>query len=188
MCFIGLWLAPMLTQAYGKSAVVASQHAAIIIITLALSSIAMARVSDYLGKRRPVLITVAALYIVTWAVLLIGVPGEWTFVLCALMGAAAPGFTFAWSLSKEVNPPEHAGMAISFANTGGFLAAGILQPLAGALLDAGKMAGAPGTLVDFRMAMSPLAAFAVLGFMGALYVRETHCRNIWAAEIAGKKL
>ena len=183
MCFIGLWLAPMLTQAYGKSAVVASQHAAIIIITLAISAVVMARVSDYFGKRKPVLLTVAALYLVLWVAWLTGVPGDWTFATCALMGAVAPGFTFAWSLSKEVNPPEHAGMAISVANTGGFLAAGILQPLAGALLDASKVAGAAGTLADFRIAMLPLAVFAALGFVGALYVRETRCRNIWSDEI-----
>ncbi len=187
MCFIGLWLAPMLTQVYGKSAVVASQHAAIIIVTLAISSVAMARASDYLGKRKPVLLVVAALYLVLWAVWLMGVPGEWTFTMCALMGAAAPGFTFAWSLSKEVNPPEHAGMAISVANTGGFLAAGILQPLAGAMLDASKMGAASGTMADFRIAMSSLAVFAVLGFVGALCVRETRCRNIWTDEIAGNK-
>lgn len=187
MCFIGLWLAPMLTQAYGKSAVVASQHAGVIIFTLALSSVVMARVSDRMGKRKPVLLFVATLYLALWGLWLHGVPDDWTFLMCALMGAAAPGFTFAWSLSKEVNPPQHAGMAISVANTGGFLAAGILQPLAGALLDwhktsAGASAGAGatiGTFADFRFAMSSLAVFAVLGLAGALCVRETYCRNIW---------
>jgi predicted MFS family arabinose efflux permease len=188
MCFIGLWLAPMLTQAYGKSPLVASQHASIMIITLAISAIIMARVSDALGKRKPVLVAVAAMYIVLWAAWLIGVPGEWTFAMCALTGAAAPGFTFSWSLSKEVNPPEHAGMAISVANTGGFLAAGILQPLAGAMLDASKGVNTAGTMTDFRIAMSSLAVFAVAGFLGALFVRETRCRNIWADAIAGNTL
>lgn len=183
MCFIGLWLAPMLTQAYGKSPVVASQHASIIIITLAISSVLMARLSDVMGKRKPVLLAVAAAYLVLWALWLVGVPGEWTFVMCALMGAAAPGFTFAWSLAKEVNPPQHAGMAISVANSGGFLAAGILQPFAGALLDAARGGNTVGTIADFRIAMSSLAVFAVLGFIGALFVRETSCRNIWADDI-----
>lgn len=186
MCFIGLWLAPMLTQAYGKSAVVASQHAALTIIGLAISAVVMARASDYLGKRKPVLLVVATLYLALWTAWLAGVPGEWTFAMCALTGAVAPGFTFAWSLAKEVNPPEHAGMAISVANTGGFLAAGILQPLAGALLDVSRVGGAASTLADFRIALSSMAAFALLGFVAALYVRETRCRNIWAAEIARK--
>ena len=110
---------------------------------------------------------------------LYGVPGEWTLLVCALMGAAAPGFTFAWSLCKEVNPPQHAGMAISVANSGGFLAAGILQPLAGAVLDWRKAGAAIGTFEDFRIAMASLAVFAVLGFAGSLFVREMYCRNIW---------
>lgn len=186
MCFIGLWLAPMLTQAYGKSSVAAGQHASVIIVALALSSVAVARVSDYLGKRKPVLLAIAAIYLALWALWLYGVPDNWTFAMCALMGAAAPGFTFAWSLAKEVNPPQHAGMAISVANTGGFLAAGILQPLAGALLDWSKAERALGTVADFRVALSSIAVFAVVGFVGALFVRETRCRNIWADEISGK--
>ena len=117
---------------------------------------------------------------------LYGVPGEWTLLVCALMGAAAPGFTFAWSLCKEVNPPQHAGMAISVANSGGFLAAGILQPLAGAVLDWRKAGAAIGTFEDFRIAMASLAVFAVLGFAGSLFVRETYCRNIWG-KLAGKE-
>jgi len=185
ICFVGLWLAPLLSQAYGKSPVVASQHASLVIIGLAISAVAMARASDFFGKRKPVLLCVAALYLAVWMAWLIGIPGEWTYVLCVLTGLSAPGFTFAWSLAKEVNPPQHAGMAISVANTGGFLAAGILQPLAGALLDASKGAHAAGTLADFRMAMSPLVLFALVGFAGALFVRETRCRNIWAEQMGG---
>ena len=185
MSFIGLWLAPFLTQVYGKSAVSASQHASAVVIGLALSAIVVARLSDGLSRRRPVLIGVALVYVATWAVWLIGVPGEWTLAMCVLMGVAAPGFTLAWSCAKEVNPPRHAGMAISVANTGGFLAAGILQPLAGALLDWGKgvngIHGA-GTLDDFRLALGALAAFAVAGLAGALFIRETRCRNIWEAK------
>jgi hypothetical protein len=133
-------------------------------------------------RRKPVLIGVALVYVALWAAWLIGVPGEWTLAMCVMMGVAAPGFTLAWSCSKEVNPPQHAGMAISVANTGGFLAAGILQPLAGALLDWSKGANGTmvsGTMTDFRLALSALAAFAVIGLIGALFIRETRCRNIW---------
>jgi MFS family permease len=187
MCFIGLWLAPMLTQAYGRSAVEASQHASAIIIMLALSSFVMARVSDRLGRRKPVLLGAAGAYLVLWGLWLAGVPRDWTFAMCCLTGAAAPGFMFAWSLAKEVNPPQLAGMAVSVANTGGFLAAGLLQPLAGALLDWSKGGRALGTLGDFQAAMCPLALFALLGFAGALFVRETRCRNIWVEKILDRK-
>lgn len=187
MSFVGLWLAPLLTQVYGKSAVAASQHAAAIIAALAISSVGVAHMSDRWRKRKPVLLLAASLYLSVWAVWLVGVQGEWTLFLCVLTGMVAPGFMFAWSVAKEVNPPEHAGMAISVANTGGFLAAGILQPLAGAMLDASKVAGSAATQTDFRFAMAPVALFAVIGFAGAVFVRETHCRNIWAENIKSKK-
>ena len=34
--------------------------------------------------------------------------------------------------------------------------------------------------------MASLAVFAVLGFAGSLFVRETYCRNIWG-KLAGKE-
>ncbi len=185
MSFIGLWLAPFLTQVYGKSTVDASHHASAIIIGLAVSAFVVARLSDTMQRRKPVLIGVAVVYVALWAAWLIGVPGGWTFALCVLMGLAAPGFTLAWSCAKEVNPPAHAGMAISVANTGGFLAAGILQPLSGALLDWSKGAAAAtaaGNMADFRLALSVPAAFAMIGLVGALFIRETRCRNIWKAK------
>ncbi len=186
MSFVGLWLAPLLTQGYGKSASAASQHAAVIIAALAISSVVVARISDRCRQRKPVLLVVAGLYLGLWATWLIGVPADCTFALCVLTGTVAPGFMFAWSLAKEVNPPAHAGMAISVANTGGFLAAGILQPLAGALLDWHKAGANVGTMADFRFALSAVACFAVIGFIGALFVHETNCRNIWAPRNSGK--
>jgi hypothetical protein len=123
-------------------------------------------------------------YIAIWSAWLIGVPAHWTLAMCVAMGFAAPGFTLAWSCAKEVNPPLHAGMAISVANTGGFLAAGILQPLAGALLDWSKGANAVASMADFRWALGALAVFALIGLTGALFIRETRCRNIWAENIA----
>ena len=156
-----------------------------IVIALALSALVVARISDGMQRRKPVLIGVALLYVALWVVWLIGVPGEWTFAMCALTGLAAPGFTLAWSCVKEVNPPQHAGMAISVANSGGFLAAGILQPLAGALLDSSKGA-AVGTMADFRLALAAVAVFALTGLIGALFIRETRCRNIWSSDMARK--
>ena len=181
MSFVGLWLAPLLTQVYGKSAVVASQHASAMVTGLALSAVVAARVSDRLQRRRPVIVGVALVYVALWGVWIIGVPAQWTFALCLLTGLAAPGFTLAWSCAKEVNPPRYAGMAISVANTGGFLAAGILQPLTGALLDSQKVPGAvaAATMADYRLALCAPMAIAVAGLIGALFLRETRCRNIW---------
>ena len=57
------------------------------------------------------------------------------------MGLLIPGFTLSWTVAKEVNRPEHSGMATSVVNVGIFLGAGILQPLVGWVLDRGRAAG-----------------------------------------------
>ena len=68
------------------------------------------------------------------------------------MGLLIPGFTLSWAVAKEVNRPEHSGMATSVVNLGIFLGAGILQPLVGCVLDRGRAAGDGGAGVGPRAA------------------------------------
>ena len=65
-------------------------------------------------------------------------------------------------------------MATSVANLGGFVAAGILQPLVGWVLDVTRSRRA---ISRRRSACS--RRFAAIGLAGALFIRETRCRNIW---------
>ena len=183
MSFVGLWGVPMLIHGYGLAPVDAGRHAAAILIALAISSTAISMVSDHLRRRRPLAITVSASYCVMWALWLYGVPGAWTGAMFVLTGLCASGFVLAWSYAKEVNRPRYAGMAISLANTGGFLAAGILQPLVGWVLDRASDGGVY-TLSSFRAALVVLLLFALSGFVATLFMRETHCRNIWKDKIA----
>jgi MFS family permease len=96
------------------------------------------------------------------------------------MGFIATGFTLSWACAKEVNRPRYAGMATGVANTGGFLAAGILQPLVGWVLDRSTVYA--NATPDFRPALTVFLLFAVCGLIGALFIRETRCRNIWVDE------
>ena len=65
------------------------------------------------------------------------------------MGLLIPGFTLTWTVAKEVNRPEHSGIATAVVNVGIFLGAGVLQPLVGAMLDRVRAAG------DLTAAMGP---------------------------------
>lgn len=183
MSFIGLWGVPMLVHGYGLPLVTASHHAALILLALAFSSVGISVLSDRLRRRRPVAITVAAAYCGMWVLWIIGVPREWTWVMFALTGLCAPGFVMSWVYGKEVNRPRYAGMATSVANAGGFLAAGLLQPLVGWVLDR-VSAGGAYTLNSFRAALAVLLAFALVGLAATLFMRETQCRNIWKEKTA----
>jgi nitrate/nitrite transporter NarK len=181
MSFIGLWAAPFFRQAHGASAVAASRHTSVMIIASGISLVAMGILSDRLQRRRPLIIGSAVLFLMCWAVLMSGIASAHTYLMAAIMGMCMTGFSLAWACAKEVNRPRYAGMAISVANTGGFLAAGILQPLVGWVLDASAGGAANATtLAQFRPALATLAAFTFIGFLGSLFIRETQCRNIWA--------
>ncbi len=181
MSFIGLWMVPYFTHAYGMSPVAASQHTSVLLVVFAVSVVMVASISDRIGRRRPVIIGSALLYVASWGVWLSGaVPADWTYAMCALMGLVTPGFTLSWACAKEANRPRYAGMATSVANTGGFLAAGILQPLVGWVLDLAAGGGVRAYEAgDFRYALMVLMSFALIGLGGALFIRETYCRNIW---------
>ena len=178
MSFIGLWAVPYLVHSYGLTPLAASRHTSVMLIAFAVSVAGVGALSDRMGRRRPLLIASAVSYCACWGMWLSGaVPAGWTYVLCAIMGFTTTGFTLSWACAKEANPHRYAGMATSVANTGGFAAAGILQPLTGWVLDIAS-GGGDYTAAHFRIGLAVLALFALIGLAGALFIRETYCRNI----------
>jgi len=178
MSFVGLWLVPFLTRAYGVSPVAAGNHASLMLAAYACSTVLVGWLSDRMRRRRPVILSTTFGYLACWAAWMIGVPAGWTYALAAAMGLTVAGFTLSWACAKEVNAPANAGMATSVANFGGFVAAGILQPLVGWVLDASASAGSGSG--EFTAGLGVLALFTSMGVAGALFMRETRCRNIWS--------
>ncbi len=86
------------------------------------------------------------------------------------MGLLIPGFTLSWTIAKEVNRPEHSGIATAVVNTGIFLGTGILQPLVGWALDRGR---AIDLLAAWERVILILAGAAAFGALMAWLVRET---------------
>jgi MFS family permease len=180
MSFVGLWAVPYMTQVYGMSAVEASRHTSLILVGYAITTALVGWLSDRIERRRPIIIASAALYLASWLAWLVGVAQGWTYALALVMGVVVSGFSLSWACAKEVNAPQYAGMATSVANVGGFAAAGILQPLVGWVIDR----SAPG---DFRGALAVFAVFTGIGLAGALFIRETRCRNIWILPAAAPR-
>jgi MFS family permease len=86
------------------------------------------------------------------------------------MGLLIPGFTLTWTVAKEVNRPEHSGIATAIANTGIFLGAGVLQPLVGWAIDRGRLAGDEGA--GWQAGIAIMAAAAAIGAAASFAVRE----------------
>jgi len=180
MTFVGLWGVPYLVNTYGLSVVEATQHTSLMLVCLAASQGSIGALSDRIGRRRPLILASAAIYLGCWLAWLAGVaalPGA-SYVISIVMGLSVCGMTLSWACAKELNPPQYAGISISVVNTSGFLAVGILQPLVGWLLDRAA-AGAAYTDAHFVPGIALLAACGGIALAGALFIPETRCRNIW---------
>ncbi len=143
LAFAGLWGVPYLQQVHGLDRVSAAQHTSLLLLGVALGSLAIGIISDRLGSRRGVMRAFVVAYALSWAPWLLHVswPLWATLVWFFLMGLLIPGFTLSWTIAKEANPPQYSGIATSVVNVGIFLGTGILQPLVGWVLDQGRAAG-----------------------------------------------
>ncbi len=172
LAFAGLWAVPWLVETHGMERVTAAQHGSLLLLGVAFGSLVVGIVSDRLGSRRGVMRAYAFLYALSWLPWLLHV--EWplaaTLAWFFVMGLLIPGFTLSWTVAKEVNRPEHSGIATSVVNVGIFLGTGILQPLVGWVLDRGRAAGDVAAAWDRGMLL--LAGAAALGALATLTVRE----------------
>jgi sugar phosphate permease len=171
LAFAGLWAVPYLVETYGMTRVTAAQHASLLLLGVAFGSLIVGIVSDRFKSRRGMMRVYAFLYALSWLPWVMHV--EWplpaTLAWFALMGLLVPGFTLSWTVAKEVNRPEHSGIATSVVNVGIFLGTGILQPLVGWMLDRGRATGDIAGAWDRGILL--LAVAAAFGALMTVFVR-----------------
>ena len=178
LTFAGLWAVPYLTDGLALSRPTATLHVTMMILGLALGSVAVGTASDRMGRRLPLVRALSVLYLAAWLPWVLGwqLPLPLSLAASALMGIGISGASLAWALAKELNPPALAGTATSVVNTAGFIGTALFQPMVGWVLDRAD-AGSP--LDAYRVAASLLAGIAFSGVVAAFLVRETHCRNVY---------
>ncbi len=172
LSFAGLWAIPYLEQTYGMARVTAAEHTSVLLLGVAFGAVLVGTVSDRLRNRRGVMRVYAVLYALSWLpwVLHAQWPLPATLAWFALMGLLIPGFILTWAVAKDVNRPEHSGIATAVVNVGIFLGAGILQPLVGIVLDRGRAAGDLAGAWDRGILL--MAGAAAFGALMTLLVRE----------------
>lgn len=181
LAFAGLWAVPYLTVVHGLGRAEATVHTTAMMISFALGALAYGTLSDRLRRRRLPVLAGGTVYVLSWIPLVAGtaMPAAASLALFAVMGLSGAAFTVTFTGAKEVNPPALSGMATSLVNTGVFLGPTIYQPLVGRILDRGGTAVAHAySRDDFRLGVAVLMGFAALGLVSALFLKETHGRNL----------
>jgi sugar phosphate permease len=178
--FAGLWAVPFLRDVYGMDRATATNHTSLLLAGFAIGAFFVGKLSDAIGKRKPVMAAGALAYFLCWLPMLSGtaMSSALSHVLFFAMGLCAPSFVLTWACAKEVNPHALSGMATSVVNIGGFLGAAIMQPLVGKAIDFAHSghADTPLGMGDYRAGMFILTGFTLMGLVATLFVRETYCR------------
>jgi sugar phosphate permease len=171
LAFAGLWAVPFLEQTYAMPRFTAAGHASVLLLGVALGALAIGVLSDRLGSRRRLMRACTLLYALSWLPWTAQVqwPLAATLGWFFLMGLLIPGFTLSWTIAKEVNRPEHSGIATAVANTGIFLGTGILQPLVGWVLDRSRLSD---PTFAWQHAILLLAGAAAFGALMSGFVRR----------------
>ena len=189
MGFSGLWGIPFLTQIYGLSNQNAANYMMAVSLGLILGCPVTGRVSDkVLASRRIPFVFCLLFYAIIWGMLCFLGGGKpplaFLYPICFFMGFFSSGFVLIVVCSKEVNPPNLAGIAMGTANMGGFLGGAIYQVMLGKILDLNW----DQVIVDgvriyplhaYRVAFLVCFVTALMGIGAGLLVKETRCRNVY---------
>ena len=166
--FAGLWAVPFLRDGYGMNRTDATNHTTLLFAGFALGAFFVGRLSDRIGRRKPVMVGLALAYCLCWLPMLFG------------MAMCASSLTLSWTCAKEVNPHARSGMATSVVNIGAFLGTAILQPLVGWAIDRSHdgMGAIPSGLSSYHSGLAILTGFSLTGLIASLFIRETYCRYV----------
>jgi sugar phosphate permease len=101
------------------------------------------------------------------------------YPLCFLVGLGTGAVPLIFSTVRDVVQPSVPGLASGLVNMGGFVSATIAQPLFGYMLDRGWAGGMlEGTRIyplgAFQQGLLLCFALANVGFVGALFIKETY--------------
>lgn len=183
--FMGLWAIPYLRNIHGLGRNQAADYVTLMLLAFAFGALFFGWFSDRIGRRKPVLVMSVLGYSMSWMVLMFSPwqPGIEGYLLFIFMGFTGSGFVLTFACAKEIIHPEISGMAVSVVNTGCFLGTALMQPLFGwiadlswdgTVLDGARVYGT----MDYHHGFLAMLSFAAIGFLGALRIRETGCRNI----------
>ncbi len=183
--FMGLWGIPFLHEARGMSKGEAASCVTVMLIMSAFGALVSGWISDFIGRRKPVLISSNILYTITFAVVCFCdlKASLMAYILFGLLGLFSTGCVLTLTCAKEVAHPSRAGIATSIVNTGTFTGVLVLQPLFGWVLDQmwnGSFSAGVRTysLTSYSYAMMLFLFYACIGVIAAFFIRETYCRHI----------
>jgi sugar phosphate permease len=183
--FAGLWGVPFLVSVYHLPRTQAAFFISLIFIGWAVGSPFFGYFSDRLGRRKPSLIIssvgalISILCVLYLPYLSLTVMGIFLFAF----GFFSSGFLPAFSVAREINPPETNATALGFVNTLNSLGAALAQPFIGLMLDwhwsGGMVEGVRHySVTSYHLALATLPACITIAILILPFIKETYCKQV----------
>lgn len=195
IAFFGIWAVPYCVQVYGMTKMEAASILFVGQLTYLIAGPLNGILSDKLRLRKRLFSGYILVGVIGWLLLLFwngGKPPIWgLYLIVILLNIGSSPVYMGLAYAREVNPPKFAGTAAGVVNVGSYIGAGILQPLVGYVLES-----SPGALLVNGVQVYSLGAFQsgficcavamAIAFVATLFMKETHCKNIYHELIAKK--
>ena len=184
MAFAEAWGVSFLEASYHISVHTAAFSVGLVFVGWAIGGPVMGAVSDYMGRRKPVMILSSVAGMVIFLLVLYAGPlPTWLlYILMFLFGFTNTGVAIAYAVSGEIASKQVAGTSIAFANMASIVLGMAFEPVIGALLDMHGGQVVNGVYVfsaaDYHFALAILPFSLVASLIFALLIKETYCKSI----------
>ena len=175
----GLWGTPFLMVKFDLSRPEAAFFMSLLLLGWAVGAPVSGWLSDYIGRRKPILVTGLVLICIMLAIVtgLENLPLGVVVACFVMVGMSGGGMTASFGLVKDVMPASLAGAATGVVNSMTVASGAILQPFVGLALDLqwdGRLVDGARHYAegDFRMAFTLVLAAAVIGLITAVTLRD----------------
>lgn len=182
--FGGLWGVPFLETAHGLSKTQAALATSSIFIGFAIGAPTLGWLSDYMGRRKPILYygTLLAFFCLTSVLYISPLPMTLIMILLAAFGLGASGFFTSFAMIRELFPVVLIATVLGIMNTFDSVCEALFEPFVGSLLDltwAGEIANDihQFSLSGYHWALLVLPLSLILALVTLSFIKETHCRT-----------
>ena len=179
--FQALWAGPLLRHIRGLSVTETGSALLMLTIGAGLGPALFGIISDRVVRaRKPVVVFAALGQAALWTLLVLTIdtaPLPLVYISFVLLSALSGGVLVAQVIVKELTPPHLFGTVFGFHNGAGFYGTAAFQFLIGSILSAvGPIAVAAEPIYSaqaYKLALSPIIAFAVLAALLSFKLGET---------------
>ncbi len=185
MVFGGLWGVSFIAQSFALSHNMSAQMVSMIFIGFAVGAPVFGWFSDWLGKRRIVMLWGTIISLISISIV-IYTPSISLYLLVFLLfifGFSISSFLLCFTMICEINLPILAATAIGFMNAFDALLGACSDPMTGKFLDLGW----DGQIIEgarifsvgaYKAAFLTLPIYLIISLIMIMKVKETHCKPV----------